>query len=69
MMKMRNRHNNMSKMVWTVFGIVFALIIIQYGIVAYLGVKAYDEVQDNNGSIGSTIGTMYKDFKEASATE
>ena len=64
-----NTHNSMRKFVITFIAIVFTLIIAGYVVIGYLGVKTYNEVQDNNGSIGTTIGSMYKDFKEASNTE
>lgn len=60
------RHNRLTNIVWGVFGVVFVLIVIQWAVVGYIGVKAIDEVNENNGSIAKSLGSFYKEFKEAS---
>ena len=44
---------------------IFIMIIIVWSFYAFLGVKAYNAVQENNGSIATTLGKAYKEFQEA----
>ena len=56
----------LRKLIYAIFTITFLVIIVQYAIIGWIGFKAYDSYDENNQSVGATLGAFYKDFKEAS---
>jgi len=49
---------------WGIFSISLISIIVQMVVVGWLGVTAVKEVQDNNGSVGQTIGKFIGDVQK-----
>jgi len=49
---------------WSIFGISLAVFLGQIIISIWLGVKIVNEVNDNNGSLGTAIGKFIKDVNE-----
>lgn len=63
------RQNNFRRIFWGIFIVAAVLIAIQFTVIGTLGYKAIEEVNENNGSVAKTLGSFYKDFKEASMTD
>lgn len=56
-----SRHRNIF---FTVFALTLITIVIAWGVIVYLGFKAYDEV-NSHGGVAKTLGTFVKDFNDA----
>lgn len=57
---------SMGLFIKVVFVLTFVLIIGGWFLYGFIGVKVYNTIQENNGSVGSIIGKEYKAFQEAS---
>lgn len=60
--KRRGRFKFMFRTISTFIAIIFIAQLLFFGFIANEGYEAY---QESNGSIGTMMGSIYKDFKEA----
>jgi hypothetical protein len=57
--------NSSRSFIKIVFGIVIIAIIAQFAFYGFIVTKTVQVVNENNGSIATTMGHFYKDFKQA----